>query len=208
VIFSLRRDDGDAARGRKLIRRQLTGQEVMSMTDWTPWTTGADADRWSALYEQALAWGAHPGMTAEHERLLRPLQLLALATQRLPAAALLMPALLLGDADDEGVAVRADARNLAAEVMRFTVRALQVRARDAGYLPGEWIAAGVVQAELSVLEMDACAAIVDHLEDAARSIAAAIIATENDVMAVPEHLSSALGAGLALYASINDGLSA
>jgi hypothetical protein len=179
----------------------------MSMSDWTPWTTGPDADRWSALYEQALARGAHPGITVEHERLLRPLQLLALATQRLPAAALLMPALMLCDADEEGVAVRADARDLAAEVVRFTVRALEVHGRDAGYLPGEWIAAGVVQAELFVLAVEGRAAIVEHLEDAARSIAAAIVATENDVMAVPEHLSSALGAGLALYASINDGLS-
>jgi hypothetical protein len=174
----------------------------MSMADWTPWTTGPDADHWAALFEQALARGARPGMTHDEERLLRPLALLALATQRLPAAALLMPALLLCDGSDEGAAVRADARQLAAEVVRFTVRALEVHARDVGYLPGEWIAAGVVQAELSVLETDARVAIVEHLEDAARSIAAAIIATENDRMAVPEHLSSALGAALALYASI------
>jgi hypothetical protein len=177
------------------------------MTDWTPWTTGPDADRWRALYEQALARGAHPGMTAEHERLLRPLQLLALATQRLPAAALLMPALLLCDSDEERGPIRVDARQLAGEVVRFTARALEVHGRDAGYLPGEWIAAGVVQAELSVLDVEGRAAIVGHLEDAARSIAAAIIATETDLMAVPEHLSSALGAGLALYASINGGLS-
>jgi hypothetical protein len=46
---------------------------------------------------------------------------------------------------------------------------------------------------------------VDQLQDAARSIAAAITATENDLMAVPEHIGAALGAGLALYASITDG---
>ena len=177
------------------------------MTDWTPWTTGPDADRWVALYKQALARGAHPGTTREEERRLRPLALLALATQRLPAIALLMPAVLLCDGSDESGAVRDDARQLAAQLVRFTVRALEVHARDAGYLPGEWIAAGVVQAELSVLEVDGRAAIVERLEDAARSISAAIIATENDLMAVPEHLSRALGAALALYASITDGLS-
>jgi hypothetical protein len=177
------------------------------MTDWTPWTTGPEADRWAALFGQALARGAHPAVTHEDERLLRPLAFLALATQRLPAIALLTPALLLCDGHDEGGSVYADARQLAAEVVRFTVRALEVHARDAGYVPGEWIAAGVASAELSVLEVDGRAAIVEHLEDAARSIAAAIIATESDVMAVPEHLSSAVGAGLALYASINDGLS-
>src|SRR5687767_8527200 len=35
--------------------------EVISMPDWTPWTTGPDADRWSALLEHAVARGAHHG---------------------------------------------------------------------------------------------------------------------------------------------------
>jgi hypothetical protein len=143
------------------------------------------------------------GITREDERLLRPLQLLALATERLPAAALLMRALALCDGSDElGAVVRADARRFAAEIVRFTVRALQVHARDAGYRPGEWVAQGVLAAALSVANTpDDSSALVDHLEDVAR----AIVATENDVMADPDHLSSALGAGLALYATITDG---
>ncbi len=137
------------------------------MIDWTPWTTGPQADRWAALYEQALAWGSHPALSAEDERLLRPLELLALATQCLPAAALLLPGLLFRD--EREARLRAEARRLAAKV----ARALQVHARDAGYRPGEWVAA-------------------------------AITATENDIMAVPEHLGSALAAGSALYASLPD----
>lgn len=122
---------------------------------------------------------------------------MALATQRLPAAALLMPALLLCEGDDQTAPFARTRDSWRPQLVRFTVRALEVHARDAGYLPGEWIAAGVVQAELSVLAVDGRAAIVvEHLEDAARAIAAASIATENDVMAVPEHLSGALGAAL------------
>jgi hypothetical protein len=177
------------------------------MVDWTPWTTGSEADRWAALLEQALAQRVHPGISREEEHLLGPLALLALVTQRLPAAGLLTPALVLCDGE-EGDSVREAARRLAGEIVRLTVRALEVHARDVGYAPGEWIAAGVVQAELLALEAEGRAAVVEHLEDAARSIAAAIIATENDVIAAPEHLSSALGAGLALYATVNDGLSA
>jgi hypothetical protein len=171
--------------------------------DWTPWTTGSEADRWAALFEQALAQRVHPGISPEEERLLRPLALLALVTQRLPAAALLTPALVLCDGE-EGDPVRAAARRLAGETVRLTVRALEVHARDIGYAPGEWIAAGVVQAELSASDVDGPAAVATFLEDAARSIAAALVATENDVMAVAEHLSSAIGAGLALYALIID----
>jgi hypothetical protein len=102
--------------------------------------------------------------------------------------------------------VRADAGDRAAQVVRLAVRALEVHARDAGYLPSEWIAVGVVQAELSALDEDA--GLVLHVEDTAHWIAAAIAANENDVMAVPERLSEALAAGLALFASITDGPSA
>jgi hypothetical protein len=176
------------------------------MIDWTPLTSGAKAKCWATHYERALADGLSPGLTAGDERLLRPLELLAMATQRLPAVALLLPALMLRDDGDEHAdRVRADARRLAAQVVRLIVRALQIHARDAGYRPGEWIAAGVVQAELSACEADDPFVTVDRLEEAARSIAAAITATENDLMAVPEHLGSALGAGLALYASVTDG---
>lgn len=136
------------------------------------------------------------------------LELLALATQRLPAAALLLPGLLFRDGldgrDEREARLRAEARRLAAEVVRFIVRALQVHARDAGYRPGEWVAAGVAYAELSARDADDRLATVEHLEDAAAAIAAAITATENDIMAVPEHLGSALPAGLALYASLTD----
>jgi hypothetical protein len=171
------------------------------MTDWTPWTTGPDADRWAALLEQALAVGAPPAIGPDEERLLRPLALLALAAERLPAAALLMPALVLCDGSDEGAEVRADARRLAGQLVRLTVRALEVHAREVGYRPGEWISGAVVQAELAVLGAHYAAAVIEHLEDTARSIAAAIVATESDTIAVPEHLSGALGAGLALYAN-------
>jgi hypothetical protein len=171
------------------------------MADWTPWTTGSEADRWAALFEQALAQRVHPGISREEERLLRPLALLALVTERLPATALLIPALVLCDGE-EGDPVRADARRLAGQIVRLTVRALEVHARDVGYAPGEWVAAGVVQAELSVSNAPAGAAVAIFLEDAAHLIAAAMVATEKDVMAVPEHLSSAIGAGLALYAAI------
>jgi hypothetical protein len=152
------------------------------------------------LYERALADGAHRDVTAQHERLLRPLALLALATARLPGLALLMDALVLCASCDEGAPVRAEARRLAGEVVRFTVRALDVHARDATYAPDEWIAVGVTHADM--LAAEGGEELVDHLEDATRRIAAAIIATENDLMPVPEHLSTALGAGLALYVTI------
>jgi hypothetical protein len=80
-------------------------------------------------------------------------------------------------------------------------------ARDVDYASGEWIAAGVVQAELSASDARGPAAVATFLEDAARSIAAAMVATENDVMAMPEHLSCAIGASLALYALITDAVS-
>ena len=51
------------------------------------------AERRVALYERAPVEGAHPGITGEDERLLRSLALLALATERLPAGALLLSAL-------------------------------------------------------------------------------------------------------------------
>jgi hypothetical protein len=59
-----------------------------------------------------------------------------------------LPALEFCDGAAVGALVRADARDLAAQLVRLTVRALEVHARDAIYLPGEWIAAGVVLAVL------------------------------------------------------------
>ena len=133
---------------------------------------------------------------------------MALATERLPALALVLPVLLLADDIDEAAPITVRAQRLAAAVVRFTVRALEVHARDVGYRPGEWVASGVARAELSVeAEAGDGAAMVDQLEDAARSLAAAIVATEGDLMAVREHLAGALGAGLALYASITGGAS-
>jgi hypothetical protein len=120
------------------------------MIDWTPWTAGPDADRWVALYERAVAEGAHVLMTAQDERLLRPLALLVHAIERVRAAALLMPAVELCGADCEP-ALSDEARWLAAGVVRFTACALEVHARDAGYLPGEWVSRGVLQAEFAVL---------------------------------------------------------
>jgi hypothetical protein len=142
--------------------------------------------------------GTHARL-AEDERFLRPLALLALAIERLPAAGLLMPALALVG-DDCDPALRDRARRLGAALV--TTRALEFHARDADYRPGEWIAAGVVQTELAVEAESDC---VELLDDAARAIGAAIVATEADLMAVPEQLSSALGAALALYERIADG---
>ena len=107
------------------------------MTDWTPWTTGPQADRWAALFRQALARGGHPALTHEDERLLRPLALMTLATERLPALALVLPVLQLTDDIDEAAPITVRAQRLAAAVVRFTVRALEVHARDVGYRPGE-----------------------------------------------------------------------
>jgi hypothetical protein len=175
----------------------------MSMTDWTP-RIGPDADRWTALYEQALAWGGRSGLTAEVGRVLRPLELLAKATERLPAIALLMPGLVPCDGgDDLRRPVVAVGRPLAGELVRLVARALEFHARNVGYLPGEWIAAGVMRAEVTALATAGePRAIIGQLEDATHAISAAIAATETDLMAVPDHLSTAIGAGLALYASI------
>lgn len=173
------------------------------MIDWTPWTTGPDADHWVALYDRAVAEGAHVRMTTEEERLLRPLALLVHAVERVRAAAFLMPALMLCGADC-APALRDDARRLAAGVVRFTACALEVHARDAGYRPGEWVAKGVLQAEFAVETADRFACVA-HLEDAGRAIGSAIVASECDLMAVPDHLSSALGGGLALYATLAGG---
>jgi hypothetical protein len=119
------------------------------------------------------------------------------------AAALLMPAVMLCGADCDP-ALRGEVRRLAAGVVRFTAWALEVHARDAGYRPGEWIAKGVLQAEFAVETADRFACVA-HLEDAGRAIGSGIVASECDLMAVPDHLSSALGGGLALYATLAGG---
>lgn len=173
------------------------------MTDWTSRRPGAREDRWPALYRQALARGAHPDLDADQERLLRPLEHLAMATARMPGVAMLLPTLLVYGPEP---VLSATLRSWAARLVRSTARGLEAHARDAGYRPDRWIADGVAYAELRAHDAgDDASLVVTHLEDAAQSIAGAIVATEADVMAVPEQLSWALGAALALYATVADG---
>ena len=176
------------------------------MTDLTGWTTGPEANRWRALYKQALASG-DPELIAEGGALMRPVELMARATESLPAIALLMPGLVACDGSDAlERRVLADGRRLAGDLLAATGRALEAHAREVGYRPDEWITVGLISAQIAYAASPfGRRAIIYHLEDATYAISAAIAATVCDLMLVPNRLSSAIAGGLALYATITDG---
>ena len=127
--------DAGASPGPSATRR--TGGGVDDRLDG--WTTGPEANCWRALYQEALASG-DPELIAEGGALMRPVELMARATECLPAIALLMPGLVVCDGSDAlERRVLADGRRLAGDLLAATGRALEAHAREVGYRPDEWI---------------------------------------------------------------------
>lgn len=138
-----------------------------------------------------------------------PTELLCLALRRLPDLAIstLVVQSLGGRARDSRMDdVVEQMRSQTAGTVRLCQRALEVDGRNVGYRLEEWRTTSLetTSAVLHVAHQaarrgEACSTPVGELREAARSISRALAACESDRMAVPGHLSDALGRLLLLF---------
>jgi hypothetical protein len=172
--------------------------------------TPAASSELAAVLRAAVSQGANEtGSARELESLATPTRLLGLALQRLPdlAVSTFIAQTLGGRPGDERVAaVVSQMRSQTAGAIRLCQRALEVHGRDVGYRLGPWDAA-ILETASALLHLahradarhEPCATAVGELREATRAITRAIAACENDRMAVPEHLSEAIGRLLPLF---------
>jgi len=116
------------------------------------------------------------------------------------------PAPLLHGRDERLDAVVSQLKVRAAGTIRLCQRALEVHGRNVGYDLREW-SISIVETTSALLYIshraasdgEPCSTPVDELREATRAISQAIAASENDRMAVPDHLSDAIGRLLLLF---------
>ena len=161
--------------------------------------TDASVDR--RLYAAAVSRGIDAtGWDADTERVQRPIELLAAATLRTPALAALAPALAAAAGWQHRDELEV-ARTVSAGLVRLAHRALEVHGRDVGYDIETWIDEAIVLAGLLTIELRGDPPrVLDHLDEAAEHLAAAIVAIGADRLAFPDRISRALAGWLACFA--------
>lgn len=144
-------------------------------------------------YGIALARGAtNTGCKPEEERLYGTLRLLTLATLRLPDLAMIAQLMHIDAAADDPVVLCA-AHDVAGGALRLAHRALETHGRDLGYDVAAWIEDALLftTAELA-LEHDETPVLIEQMRRATLAVTAAIAATTDDRMLVPEALSESI----------------
>jgi hypothetical protein len=164
----------------------------------------------SAVHRAAVSYGANDtGSSREVEMQATPTQLLSLAIRRVPdvsLSAFVVQTLGGGRRDERLDAVVSRLKIQAAGTIRLCQRALEVHGRNVGYDLREW-SISIVETTSALLYIsdraaahgEPCSTPVDELRAATRAISQAIEASENDRMAVPDHLSDAIGRLLLLF---------
>lgn len=164
----------------------------------------------TAIHRHAVCYGAnYTRGRRETEQQASSLKLLTLAMCRLPDLALstcVVQALGGSERDERLEEIVAQLKLEAAGAIRLCQRALEVHARNVGYDLQEW-SMSIVETTSAVLHMshnarangEPCSTPLGELREATRAICQALAACENDRMAVPEHLSEAIGRLLLLF---------
>ena len=176
------------------------------------WTVIApvDAEELLAVHRAAISHGVDDTtLPRDLERTAAPIELLALVVERLPDLALgTFVAQTLGTQswDCRLLAAVSQMRGHAAGAIRLCQRALEAHARDIGYDLRPWTARSMETAAALLFAAHRAQAShedsptpVAELRDAARRIGLAMCACDRDRMAVPEHLSEAVGRLVLLY---------
>lgn len=169
----------------------------------------------TGVHRYAVSYGANDTMArAETEEQASPITLLSLAVQRLPDVSFCTYAVQSHMALGKGRIDRClggivtQMMTHVAGTIRLCQRALEVHGRNVGYELGEW--------SMSILETTSALLHLAHqpatssgetprptpigeVRHAARDMCRAIVACESDRMAVPEHLSEAIGRLLVLF---------
>ena len=164
----------------------------------------------TAVHRVAVCYGANDtGALRETECQATPTKLLSLALWRLPDISLstFIVQTLGGGPRDEGLDdVVSQLKVQAAGTIRLCQRALEVHGRNVGYDLAQW-SMNIVETTSALLHIsheaashgEPCSTPVGELREATRAICQAVTACENDRMAVPEHLSEAIGRLLLLF---------
>jgi hypothetical protein len=153
------------------------------------------------VYAEAVSRGVQ--LTGdERERFLRPIELLAAATELTPALAVACSA--VGD-ESAGEAERSEAASLlllvSGALIRLGHRAREAHARDVGYDTETWLRDGLAAATHVALDLRGATAVLDaEADEAAAQLARAIVAVSMDRMAVPDAITQAQGRWLGMYA--------
>jgi hypothetical protein len=166
------------------------------------------------VHRTAVSYGANDTHSSrETEMQASPTELLCLALPRLPDLAI--STLVVQSLGGRARALRMDdvaqMRSQTAGTLRLCQRALEVDGRNVGYRLEEWRTTSLetTSAVLRVAHQaarrgEACSTPVGELREAARTISRALAACESDRMAVPGHLSDALGRLLLLFMLASD----
>jgi hypothetical protein len=164
----------------------------------------------AAIHRLAVCYGANDTRArGEAERQSTPTKLLTLAAARGPDLALstfVVQTLGSGRADARLEHIISQLKLQAAGSIRLCQRALEVHGRNVGYDLDEWSAKSV-ETTSALLQLSHTAETrgddgptpLGELREANRAICCALAACENDRMAVPEHLSEAIGRLLLLF---------
>jgi hypothetical protein len=167
----------------------------------------------TSIHRCAVSYGANDTMAlAEIEAQASPIELLSLAVERLPDvsfyAYVVQSHMALGDGRRDKLLGEIIVQMMvqAAGTIRLCQRALEVHGRNVGYELGEW-SRNILETTSALLHMihrpaivaDAPLTPIGEVRMATREISRAIAACESDRMAVPEHLSEAIGRLLVLF---------
>jgi len=164
----------------------------------------------TAVHRRAVCYGAHDtGALRETESQATPTKLLSLVILRLPDGSLatfVVQILGGGHRYERLDGVVSQLKLQAAGAIRLCQRALEVQGRNVGYDRAEWSMSSLEtpSALLYISHREAsggepCLTPVGELREATRAICQAIAAVETDRMAVPGHLSEAIGRLLLLF---------
>lgn len=171
---------------------------------------GISASELADVQRAAIAWGARETCaTRDAELLATPTELLSSALQRLPdlAVVALVVQALMHDADPRLSRMAAKMQGQSAGILRLCQRALEVHSRNVGYQLEAWNARAIDYAAC-LLGDGPKASCPDSPTGEVRlvvyALGQAIVACENDRMAVPELLSEASACVLVLFILARD----
>jgi hypothetical protein len=150
-------------------------------------------------YGIALARGAtNTGCMPEEERLYGTLRLLTLATVRLPDLAMIAQLMHIDAAADDPVVLCA-AHDVAGGALRLAHRALETHGRDVCYDVEVWIDDALLRAGVELARDYDEPVLIEQMHHATLAVTAAIVATAEDRMLVPEALSASIRHLFAFY---------
>jgi hypothetical protein len=168
----------------------------------------------TGVHRYAVSYGANDTMAlAETEAQASPMRLLSLAVQRLPEVSFCTYAvqshMALGQGRGDPLLGEIITQMMVhvAGTIRLCQRALEVHGRNVGYELGEW-SKSILETTSALLHLVHQPATspeemrptpIGEVRLATRDISRAIAACESDRMAVPEHLSEAIGRLLVLF---------